>query len=1121
MDYLSTAMSSAFQRKDEMSQNTKPKKGPNPMSYPKSAEPFSLELFENPTSEYRGCPFWAWNTRLDKDQLLRQIDYFQEMGMGGFHMHVRVGLDTEYMGTEFMDLIQSCVDYAEKKKMLACLYDEDRWPSGSAGGLVIQKWPETKAKHIVFTPRARGSSISNNLKSDQPIEAKESHLLARYSVTLDENGCLKSSKVLKKGEAGINEWYLYEETNGPDPWFNDQTYVDTLSEDAMGKFISITHEKYKEKVGDKFGTTIPCIFTDEPQFTIKRQLGNPKSQDEVIMPWTTDLPHSYKKLYSSDLIEDFPQIVWNLPAGQASAARYRFHDHTCERFVTAFMDQISAWCRKNNIFLDGHMMEEPRLQSQTAALGEAMRCYRSMDMPGMDLLCDWTEYNTAKQVTSVARQNGLRGAMSELYGVTHWDFTFEGHKGCGDWQAVLGITFRVHHLTWVSMAGEGKRDYPACIGYQSPWYKEYGYIESHFARVGVAMTRGKAVTRVAVVHPIESYWLAFGPNGSGDELDVREKAFGDLTWWLLHGHIDFDFISESLLPGQSPGTTSDNKFKVGACEYDVVILPNLRTIRSTTLKALRAFTKAGGNVIIAGMAPDLVDAQVPKSTPSIEGSRSILWGQQSIVNALEEYRDIKIFNEQGNGCGRYLYQMRQDDDGRRFVFIVNRERNDAENTTINLKGEWALTALDTLTGTSEPIIGRITSGWTTFPHRFEGCSSLLLHLTPLKSPPKLLPQPPPPCPSSQPHPHLPPTSWSAPTEVLRIDNEIRSRLGMPRKGGAWRQPWTVPFSDREARTRVTMKFEFTSRFTISSVTRLALEDPHMMKVTLNNLPLTPPKVKKGEVPAYWVDEAIQTIPIPGNTIKSGINTLTVSFPFGILTNIERLYILGEFSVHVDGRTASIAPLNPGLLNWGNIVDQGFPFYVGNVTYNINYYTASSRSATLHVPDFSSPLLSITDGKSGKKIGNIAFQPRRLELGEGKGIQRLSVTCYGNRFNSFGHIHMPGWITACFPDVWRSGGDWWTDNYDLKPVGVLSCPTVELYKSPLGDSTSDSPSIEDPSEQKLIHPAELYNYHQNGGGKPNEVSEGKEHGRKESSGSWVIVVGKGKAAEVEEEDVEAN
>jgi hypothetical protein len=69
-----------------------------------------------------------------------------------WQIHVRVGLDTEYLGPEFMDMVRACVDYAEKKNMLACLYDEDRWPSGSAGGKVVKDHPEHKHKHLLFTP---------------------------------------------------------------------------------------------------------------------------------------------------------------------------------------------------------------------------------------------------------------------------------------------------------------------------------------------------------------------------------------------------------------------------------------------------------------------------------------------------------------------------------------------------------------------------------------------------------------------------------------------------------------------------------------------------------------------------------------------------------------------------------------------------------------------------------------------------------------------------------------------------------------------------------------------------------------------------------------------------------
>ena len=78
------------------------------MLYPKNKEKeLSKELFQNPTCEYRGAPFWAWTCKLNEDELLWQIEIMREMGFGGFHMHARSGLATEYLGDEFMDLVDA------------------------------------------------------------------------------------------------------------------------------------------------------------------------------------------------------------------------------------------------------------------------------------------------------------------------------------------------------------------------------------------------------------------------------------------------------------------------------------------------------------------------------------------------------------------------------------------------------------------------------------------------------------------------------------------------------------------------------------------------------------------------------------------------------------------------------------------------------------------------------------------------------------------------------------------------------------------------------------------------------------------------------------------------------
>ena len=87
------------------------------MLYKKNSEKIlSKELFKNPTSEYRGTPFWAWNDYLTKEELARQIEIFNEMGLGGFHMHVRTGLENEYLSEEYMELMKNSVTKAKEEE---------------------------------------------------------------------------------------------------------------------------------------------------------------------------------------------------------------------------------------------------------------------------------------------------------------------------------------------------------------------------------------------------------------------------------------------------------------------------------------------------------------------------------------------------------------------------------------------------------------------------------------------------------------------------------------------------------------------------------------------------------------------------------------------------------------------------------------------------------------------------------------------------------------------------------------------------------------------------------------------------------------------------------------------
>ena len=90
------------------------------MLYPKNREKeLSRDLFREPTAEYRGAPFWAWNDKLEPEELVRQIGELKEMGFGGFHMHPRDGMATPYLSEEHLSLIRLCNETAKQRNQRA------------------------------------------------------------------------------------------------------------------------------------------------------------------------------------------------------------------------------------------------------------------------------------------------------------------------------------------------------------------------------------------------------------------------------------------------------------------------------------------------------------------------------------------------------------------------------------------------------------------------------------------------------------------------------------------------------------------------------------------------------------------------------------------------------------------------------------------------------------------------------------------------------------------------------------------------------------------------------------------------------------------------------------------
>ncbi|KPK65735.1 MAG: hypothetical protein AMK73_02150 [Planctomycetes bacterium SM23_32] len=1015
------------------------------------------EAFAEPGSAYRGKPFWAWNGKLDSEELRRQIRVMHRMGLGGFFMHSRVGLATEYLSEEWFRMVRACVDEARKLGMEAWLYDEDRWPSGAAGGLVTRD-PRCQHKNLQMVIREPGEARFD----EEPLALFSARLSGTDATDVRRLGP-DGLGAVEPADAKLLAFFVV--ADAPSSWYNDATYLDTMSHEAVQRFIEVTYDAYRERIGEEFGPLVPGIFTDEPNHG--GLYGGPlyEMKREARLPWTPKLPEVFRDRYGYDILDHLPELFFRVDGRELSQPRHHYHDCKTFLFVDAFGRQIYEWCEENGLKFTGHVLSEESLKSQTSVVGSAMRFYEFMQAPGIDILTEHGhEYATAKQCSSVLRQTGRRWLLSELYGCTGWDFPFEGHKAVGDWQAACGINLRCQHLSWYTMAGQAKRDYPASIHYQSPWWEHYPAVEDYFGRVDAVMSRGRAVRRLLVVHPVESVWARTTISWHQDEgISRLEADFERLIQWLLDGHVDFDFGDEEMMARLAAVEAADGPtLKVGEAPYAVALVPPTETLRGTTLALLRDFKQAGGKVVFCEPVAGHVDALASEEAAALAGEcECVPMEKDAVVAAVEDARLVGIADANGAQKANVLYLLHREGDELRLFMCNADRRNGTGPLSVSVQATGNVQLWDAETGRRYAVAAEQAHGGVRFATSLAPSGSRLFVVTPAE-------EDLPPVPAftevtalqiaddgwtaeltepnvlvlDMPEHRIGDGEWQEPLEVLKADGEIRKAVGLPLRGGSMVQPWA-----RRKTEGPSGPFALRYRFHVDEAPpgplHLAIEQPHRLSIGLNGR-----AVSTDAECGWWVDRSLRLLPLDEGALKVGENELLVAGTMDDETNLEICYLLGDFAVTVDGADARITgPLSrAGLGDWR---EQGLPFYSGSVVHraDVQLKRGQGDRVFVEVPEFRGACARVL--VDGREAGVIGWQPHELEVTDllpREGQARLAVEVVGHRRNAFGPLHHaeshPRWTG---PETFVTAGEQWQDDYNLVPVGLMAAPRLSIRR----------------------------------------------------------------------------
>jgi len=998
----------------------------------------SKEFFKNPPKEFRGVPFYSLNDLLVREELIKHLRYLEEAGFGGVFFHAREGLVTPYLSNEWFEAFETLVKEASKTDMTIWIYDEDRWPSGFASGLV----PVEKSD---YRPKSLMMLIDNKTFFGEDA-------LAVFRCETDENTIPRRCVRIFSPESSSRHIYLsfiMNKASLGETWFSGLSYTDLLNPEAVKRFIEIAYEPYVKRFSEYIGSVIPGVFTDEPNIhdsrprfpTWMKKIPIPPRGPRLphySVPWTSNFNEFFKKLNGYDLVDHLPKLFFDID--NYAKIKYDYWRTITLLFIESFTKQLYEWCDKNKLKLTGHFLLEDDLIVQLV-VGSVMPHYEYMHVPGIDHLGYqiWGSLLTAKQVSSVANQLGRERVLSETYGCVGFYGTFEDRKWIGDFLYALGINLLNHHLIPYSLRGRRKNDYGLLFHWGQPWWRFNRYIEDYFARLSYVLSRGSRVVDVLIIHPMSSVWSIYTPVN-----DARSREINDLYIRLLREllstHIDFELGDELII--EKYGDVENNLFRVGRGLYKIVIVPYSYNLSSKTIELLRKFVSAGGRLVFLKQLPKYIDG-VEGSLPQeiINGSRiakdfdelkSILGGE-----------DLFAHVESDDTSGEVIYHIRKVDD-RYIVFVANVSREKSYDVRIGLKGSYSIERWDLFTGEVETYSADLIGDRTYVKTSLDPVRSELFVFSPGTPQQRV---------SDKDLAVSKSIDLGGKWLVERSGPNIlvldKARVYLDKEKG-FSEPMFLPkikdeyFVNRIG-SRFILRFEFEIKDPPEKDLGLVIEyTESIKKISVNNHDIDPWK-PVGE----WIDPVFKRYKIPREVVRTGINYVDIEIISSLEPEIEPIYIFGDFGVELlDNGKRPVLIAEKRYVDVRDRVDfvrEGYPFYSGEIVLRRELVVDEDFSkAVLEIDELNAVLAEIEI--NGNRTPPLIFSRRsRFDISKYlvKGVNKLVIRLVSSLRNTFGPLHRedPVWTG---PETFYVIDNTWREEYILRPLGFGGLRII-LYK----------------------------------------------------------------------------
>ncbi len=449
--------------------------------------------------------------------------------------------------------------------LYAWIYDEQGYPSGAAGGLVLKSHPQLEAKVLCYDPQASPS------------------LFLRRA---------------------------YEHTHACNNFYKARRYPNIIEKAAVERFISLTHGAYWRRLGSFFGSTIKAVFTDEPSLMavdlgglgpeIKKRVPVADPEDPSVkplptVPWCSDMEERYRERYG-EALQPHRLSLFRGNSKKDRRVRRRFWALVAELVAERYFGAIQKWCREHRIASSGHTLWEERILHHVPLEGNALEALLRMDIPGLDMLTSeptsvaHTGWLTAALPASAALLSGRRRVMTEVSDFSE-KLAGKGPAGLAEmiataaWQAGWTVTEFTLYYRPSDRPREEFKTYCASVG-----------------RMNSILKKASWDPAVLLYYPIYDLWAEYLPVAGPLRLQSQSKraqflvnSFLAAGRTLQRNQTPFCLVDHKRLSRAE--AQADGTLHLAGHSFRALILPEGVELPSEARAVVESFKAKGGLVL--------------------------------------------------------------------------------------------------------------------------------------------------------------------------------------------------------------------------------------------------------------------------------------------------------------------------------------------------------------------------------------------------------------------------------------------------------------------------------------------------------------------------------------------